>query len=367
MKILVIDDAQYILDNIAILLGIEGYDVETASDGVEGVDKAFAIIPDLILCDISMPRMDGFEVLKAVRDNPATSSTPFIFLSAFANIREGMNLGSDDYIVKPFTRNVLLASIKARMERRKQEETKVQDKFNTLAENVVITMPHEFRTVLNEILNATFLLKECKNSQEYDSIDELTDMIVFNVRRMQKITDNFVLMTKVQSYKRAPNLFDEFRQFKTDNPSVIVKDIVGLISSYRERQNDTSVECPDMDISLNMFSEHFYKCCYELIDNAFAYSAKGSKVNITTQKDEMLSQFIVKIVDHGRGMSKEQINDIYAFRQIDRKDYEQQGVGLGLMLAKELVQLYGGKFEITSEKDEGTTVILHLRYELIPD
>ncbi len=119
-SILVIEDQQDLRENIAELLELSNYDVTTASNGKEGVKHALDTTPDLILCDIMMPQMDGYEVLYLLSKNPNTSSTPFIFLTAKAeksDFRKGMNMGADDYITKPFEEIELLGAIERRIQR----------------------------------------------------------------------------------------------------------------------------------------------------------------------------------------------------------------------------------------------------------
>jgi len=117
-KILVIEDQEDVRENIVELLQLSNYDVSSASDGKEGVKKALDSPPDLILCDIMMPGMDGYEVLYLLSKNPTTSSLPFIFLTAKAekqDFRKGMNMGADDYITKPFEEMDLLGAVERRL------------------------------------------------------------------------------------------------------------------------------------------------------------------------------------------------------------------------------------------------------------
>lgn len=121
-KILVIEDQYPVRKNIRQLLEKAGYDVFTAENGSDGVRIALEIMPDTIICDIMMPVMDGYEVLKELSLTKATSGIPFIFLTAkveMADLRRGMELGADDYLVKPFTAGELLRAVKTRIEKRK--------------------------------------------------------------------------------------------------------------------------------------------------------------------------------------------------------------------------------------------------------
>jgi len=124
-KILVIEDNLEVRENLAEILDLSGYEVCQAADGTEGVDLASREKPDLIICDVMMPRLDGFGVLNILGKKPDTASIPFIFLTAKAeraDFRRGMNLGADDYITKPFYKDELLAVVETRL--RKSEQIK---------------------------------------------------------------------------------------------------------------------------------------------------------------------------------------------------------------------------------------------------
>ncbi len=132
MKVLVIEDEFGIRANIETLLIEEGYEVETASNGIIGVEKAKAFLPDIIICDILMNGMNGYEVLNRLLEDKKTCSIPFIFLTAKAEkeeIRLGMELGADDYITKPFKNNELLHAIETRL-RKKMIYTHVNEANN---------------------------------------------------------------------------------------------------------------------------------------------------------------------------------------------------------------------------------------------
>jgi DNA-binding NarL/FixJ family response regulator len=118
--ILIIEDEPQARENIATILQMEGYHPLSAPDGRQGMELALRERPDLILCDVMMPELDGRGVLTALRAQAATAATPFIFLTARGernDLRTGMNLGADDYLVKPVTATELLGAIEARLKR----------------------------------------------------------------------------------------------------------------------------------------------------------------------------------------------------------------------------------------------------------
>ena len=117
-KILVIDDNLDIRENSIEILELSGYQVLGASDGQSGIDLAIREIPDIIICDIMMPLMDGYEVLQKLRNHSKTAQIPFVFLTARSeksDIRTGMDLGADDYLVKPFEDFELLEVVEIRL------------------------------------------------------------------------------------------------------------------------------------------------------------------------------------------------------------------------------------------------------------
>jgi DNA-binding NarL/FixJ family response regulator len=135
-RILVIEDQPVMRRNIQTILEMEGFAVVTAENGSEGVEKATATPPDLILCDVMMPELDGYGVLAALREKPSTVTIPFIFLTAKGektDQRTGMNLGADDYLAKPVSRDELVAAIHARFERKRAHDERRAQEVNAAA------------------------------------------------------------------------------------------------------------------------------------------------------------------------------------------------------------------------------------------
>ncbi|QJE96176.1 response regulator transcription factor [Luteolibacter luteus] len=128
-KILVVEDQPQMLKNLALMLTLEGYEVFTADNGKSGVETALERLPDLIICDVMMPQLDGHGVIQTLRAEPTTATIPFIFLTARSDrgdVRTGMNSGADDYLVKPVPRLDLLAAVEARLARAEAVEARVQ-------------------------------------------------------------------------------------------------------------------------------------------------------------------------------------------------------------------------------------------------
>jgi DNA-binding NarL/FixJ family response regulator len=134
-KILLIEDQPQMRRNIATILEMEGFEVTTAENGRRGVEAAVSGKPDLILCDVMMPELDGYGVLQALREDKSTATIPFVFLTAKGektDLRAGMNLGADDYLTKPVTKDELLAAIEARLARQRTHAECLQEQIERI-------------------------------------------------------------------------------------------------------------------------------------------------------------------------------------------------------------------------------------------
>src|SRR5258706_13878064 len=119
-KILIIDDEEWLREMVQLALSQKGYDVIEAGNGSIGIEVAQKELPDLILCDVNMEKVDGYSTLSSLRNSASTASIPFILMTALADnagMRHGMELGADDYLPKPFTIDALYAAVKARLKK----------------------------------------------------------------------------------------------------------------------------------------------------------------------------------------------------------------------------------------------------------
>jgi two-component system, sensor histidine kinase and response regulator len=360
-KILVIDDADFILESTSTLLRFEGYEVFTAGDGISGVDAAIQYRPDLVLCDISMPGLDGYGVLEKIRTSPETSTIPFIFLTAFtekANMRAGMERGADDFLVKPYSRDELIAAINAQWNKHQLIEKQVREKVEQVGRNVTYALPHEFRTVLNQVVGSAKYLKSNASEIESDETVEIADDIISSSERLLKITENFLIYVQIESLASNEERRKQLRNFYTDEPGAVLSDVAEHIAQKYNRIDDLIIDESVENLTIEISTQNFNKISHELLDNAFRFSRKGTPVRLRMW---VANGFIfASLSDYGRGMSQEQIAQVGAYIQFERTIYEQQGVGLGLVIAKRLVELHDGSFGLLSEEGKGTSVTFSL-------
>ncbi|PKL78519.1 MAG: hybrid sensor histidine kinase/response regulator [Ignavibacteriae bacterium HGW-Ignavibacteriae-4] len=346
-KILVIDDAEFILESTSALLEFEGYDVITAENGKIGVEMAKEFKPDLILCDISMPVMDGFEVLDNIRSDNITHRTPFIFLTAFnekSNMRDGMTKGADDYLVKPYSRDEIVSAINAQWKKYNVFEKHVKSKVEQVGKSVTYALPHEFRTAINEIKGNAGIIYQESESLDTNEIKMLSHDIVQSVSRLSKITESYLLYIRLNNIEDNEELIEEIKLQRTEEPFAVAYDIVNNIAAKYDRFEDFIVKNETMGICINMSSENFYVIMNELSDNAFKFSKKGDKVTMSSKI--INDKLFIELSDEGIGIDENQISNIAALNQFNREKNEQQGIGLGLIIAKKMIELHNGDFNI---------------------
>ena len=155
--IFLIEDNSLLRTKTKTLLELSGYEVSGFDSGPPALEKLKDGVPDLVLCDIILPGMTGYEILGHVRQMPTGSEVPFIFLSALAEkdqVRDGMNLGADDYVTKPFTSSSLLAAVKSRLERSEKRRAAAELELQLFEARKLEYFPHEIRTPLSAITGA---------------------------------------------------------------------------------------------------------------------------------------------------------------------------------------------------------------------
>ena len=210
-KILVIEDELFVRENIVELLEAEDFEVFNTDNGILGILWAQENIPDLVICDVMMPEINGHEVLAEMRELPTTALTPFIFLTAMADkgdIRLGMELGADDYLTKPFTREELLNAINARLAKQEKlmkqynEEHKrvevLEQKVKELEQlQIQKEISQEYKQALLKINTAINLIQKIQPAQKRDrNLKIIQEIYAGEIALLKQVPD---LYAQIQS------------------------------------------------------------------------------------------------------------------------------------------------------------------------
>jgi signal transduction histidine kinase len=359
-KVLVIEDDEPVRANLLELLDAEYFSVMGAENGRVGVQLAREYLPDLIVCDIMMPELDGYGVLAEVRQDARTAAVPFIFLTAkggLADLRQGMNLGADDYLVKPFTRSQLLAAIAARLEKQAYLRTHYEERLEELRTSIAASLPHEFLTPLAIILAATEILIRHPDRLQPAEVSEIGRRVYSSAERLRRLIKNYMLYTNLEMARTDPYRAAALRGEGTGNARAAIADAASRVAREIGRATDLSLELSD--VPLRVSDANLRKIVEELVDNAFRYSESGARVVVRCHT-RSAQTCILSVQDHGRGMTEKQIAGVGAYVQFERGRFEQQGQGLGLTVVKRLAELYGGGLQITSVPEQETTISVAL-------
>jgi signal transduction histidine kinase len=348
-KILVVDDDAALRGVIGLALQAEGYDVLEAEDGSGAIQVACEQLPDLVLSDVRMKGMDGYRALANLRQHVATASLPFILMTGQADadgMRRGMELGADDYLAKPFTIPQLVAAVEARLKKHKTVQEHAERKLADLRANISLALPHELLTPLNGILGFSEILASDPAVAPAE-VSSMAESIRESALRLHRVIENFLIFVQL-----------ELRQGVAIEAASVLDLSPTVERVARETAGRHGREC-DLQMDLqggvgSILEEYFAKIVGELLDNAFKFSERGTRVRIELRPQG--EQAVFRVIDLGRGMKTEHVSQVGAYMQFERRLYEQQGSGLGLSIAKRLVELHGGSFSVFSGVGQGTTV-----------
>lgn len=359
VTVLIIEDEAELLEEIVMMMRFEGFEAVGAANGEEGVRLAGKLVPDVIVSDIMLPELDGYGVLQKLQADPLTQHIPFIFLTAKSDsthLREGMSLGADDYITKPFTRNELLAAIHTRLTEREAVMQSYQSKLDDLREALTLTLPHEFRTPLTSLVGFAELLVTDSETLDVEQVSEMAGMILTSGQRLRRHLENSWLYAQLEALKAAPKPERAQQPVLLRHADSVIRSVAQRIADQLSRTADLVVQAVDAPVAVS--DESFSKIVEELVDNAFKFSESGTPVQVNAMLDG--EKYVLRIADRGRGMTAEQIKESGAYVQFDRTFFEQQGVGLGLTLVRGIVRLHDGEVAITSERGLGTQITVTL-------
>jgi signal transduction histidine kinase len=354
-KILVIDDEEWLREMVHMALREKGYDVVEAENGAAGIEVARRELPDLILCDVNMEKVNGYLTLSALRNEPVISAIPFILMTGLADnagMRHGMELGADDYLPKPFAIEALYAAVDARLKKAQALRQDAEKKLADLRDNISMMLPHELRTPLNGIVAYGEILAADASTLPPAEIAEMGQVIYDSGKRLERLVENFLIYAQIELLGADPQKVSALRLKQTTSPAKLIEEHARAQAHAAKRVDDLVLELADHAMPIS--EDYLAKIVEELVQNAFKFSEAGRPVRVALFT--LPNGVALSVSDRGRGFSTEHITKVGAYMQFDRKMQEQQGLGLGLTIAKRLTELHGGTLTIQSERGSTTTV-----------
>ena len=346
-RILAVDDDSRNLALLTAKLEREGYEVGNASNGIEALREVHAFHPDLVIMDVTMPQMDGYEALRHLKSREETRYIPVIMLTGRADIEDkvlGFEVGAEDYINKPYSLQEVAARVKSLLRMRAlQNKLRETEKVAALGE-MVDGIAHEIRNPLTAIGGIARRLYEAETSP---GNKEYAEQIIKSVERLER------MIQRVDEYKLI--------LVSTLSPGDIDMVIKGAIKAV-----DEFIESSGKEITIktrlmadpppvNLDYMNMRAAIYNILQNSVEAIEGRGEIRIETLPsiDQTIS---IRISDNGIGISPEDLRKI--FNPFHSGKF--QGAGLGLTISYRIIQDHGGEVEVESEKGKGTTVTIRL-------
>jgi signal transduction histidine kinase len=353
--ILIIDDEPALRLGLAAKIKRQGYEVFTACDGQDGLQKARQCLPDLILSDVMMPPPNGFELRRLMAQDPQLASIPFIFLTARTGVDDrvhGIRDGADDYITKPFVTEELLARVEAVLRRVRMEQARGRDEMKEIArqnmeklkQEILQNFHHEMRTPLTNIIMPLELVVN-KKFEDPEEQSRFIHMALSSVDRLESLVTDFILLTNI-----------DYGNLNVIRQSIDIKNHILLpvekrLARYKHKALEFAFTASDQG-RITAPRREFSHAVVHLLDNAFKFSPEAAKVRLWI---EALANggAVITVKNEGQPIPVELREKVFErFYQISQGDNrEHEGLGVGLFIARQVFRSLGGEVLILDSGD----------------
>ena len=365
-KILIVDDDVDTVELLIKRLRAEGYDTAEAYDGEQALRQVEEYQPDLVILDIKMPKIDGYEVCRRLKSSEETKFIPIIMLTVKAKVPDkvkGLDIGADDYIPKPFDYRELSrrvrywSTVKMEVEERVGEIKRLEQeliKSERLAAigQTVASIAHYIKNILFGLKGGIYLVNVTPHEDKTDSVQTGREMLERNIGRMSDLVLDLLEYSK-----------DSEPEYESCFPNEIAHEVCDLMES-RAKECDVEI-IHDLDLSLGevvLDRKGIHRCLLNLVSNAIDAclfdSSKRKKwvVELRTMLDND-GEVKFEVTDNGCGMDQEVKEKLFTSFFTTK---EGRGTGLGLLITQKIVQEHGGTITIESEAGKGSTFTIRL-------
>lgn len=374
--ILIVDDAPENIISLKKVLEVNGFEVDTASSGEEALKKILKNSYVLIILDVQMPEMDGFEVAEAISGYSKAKETAIIFLSAaIANVNlitRGYSSGGLDYISKPVDMNILLLKVKTfyriyeqsralnEMQTKLLEEIEFRKEAERKKDEFISIASHELKTPMTSIKGYIQLLERSLDKEDMETTRVRLHKVQNQVEKLNLLVADLLDISKIESGKLKFNKkyfsFDKI----LDHIVEIMEQANPQVKFIKKGQINTEIFGDEMRIE---------QVIINFITNAIKYAPDSDEVHFTSELRGDEIYFSVK--DFGIGMAKEHQQQIFdKFYRVEETSERFQGLGIGLYICQEIIERHEGKIGVNSEPDEGSefyfTIPLHPEMDAKP-
>lgn len=375
-KILIVDDTPANVDVLQKTLELEGYNISVALNGEKALKIAPRLIPDLILLDIMMEGLDGFETCRRLKADGQTASVPIIFISARSDVHdvvEGFEHGGVDYIVKPFRTEEVLARVKTHLQLyslKRQHERLIAElerkneelvRLNALKNKFLGIAAHDIRNPLSSIKGFSELMLLSGETISAEDHKEMMQLINKSVNDLLLLVDDLLDISVIESGNLKLDL-------GPGDMKALLEERVKINAGHARRKSITiHKDFPD-DIGLTVFDrKRMAQVVDNLISNAIKYSPLGSNVYVSLAREDGWTRITVR--DEGQGISAEDQKHLFTgFQKLGAQPTGgEKSTGLGLVIVKSIVDSHEGTIEVVSEVNKGSAFVVRLPDLEMPD
>lgn len=359
--VMIVDDNPTNLGLLAQILESEGYKILAPTSGEKALQILEQLIPDIILLDIRMEGMDGYETCAQIKQNPTFQDIPILFITALAATEDkirAFELGAVDYITKPIEEMEVLSRINTHLtllnqKRKLTEENKNKNKFFSI-------IAHDLKSPIRGLHSLASLIIDKFNELDYPTSQEVRELITLlhnTSRQTYELTENLLQWTQSQM-KRL-----DYNPTWFELAPRIHAYIQSLSTMSNEKQIQLHGEVPDA-CAVYADENMLFLIMRNLISNAIKFTEKGGKVTIRAEKKG--DKVLLQVIDTGIGMDEKEMDKLFQINLVytNYGTEGETGTGLGLILCREFLAKHGSELSIESKLDVGTTVSfpLQLRY-----
>lgn len=373
LKVLIVDDNDANIATIKGLLKFEGYTILTANNGATALNLAETASPDLILLDIKMPGMDGFEVCRRLKSSKETFQIPVIFLTVLSqtsDIVKGLEMGAEDYISKPFKPAELLARVhvhlqlKAVKDELRKNNVMLEEKNGQLSlltatkDKLLSIISHDLKAPMGTLKEILDFIMSNYDDLDHQKLHESLENIRDSIESSYTLVENLLFWARNQ---RGDILFEP----KMHSVKKIVDDSVKLMTATAAAKKIELTSAIEYDEPAFFDANMLSVVMRNLTNNAIKFTREGGHVTIkaSNYQEDPENSILVEVKDDGIGMSPDDAKMIFrngALISPTLTGYG-QGSGLGLKLCREFIEKNGGKIWVESNPGNGSTFKFTLR------
>ena len=358
--ILLVDDNLQNLKVLGNMLQETGYHLLFAKNGIQALEAVRNRKPDLILLDIMMPDLDGFEVCRQLKQNVQTNDIPIIFLTARVepeDIIKGLELGAVDYVTKPFNHKELISRVKTHLElkvAREELARKVEElnQANATKEKLLSIISHDLVNLFNSLINLSNLLTEPEKPLSIEQKDKYLLMISQSSNQGYHLLRNLLdwLRNQMGTLKIVPT---------TVNLKPLVERNIEFLSSQAKNKNITLGSTINSETWVLADPNMLDTVIRNLLANAIKFTPRDGEVNISAQERDTIME--ISVIDTGIGIKREDLQQIFqSSHHTTIGTGNEKGTGIGLNLCKEFVEKNAGKIGVESEVGKGSRFYIQL-------